>query len=147
MQLASYYGYFSWSENDPFLKKNSINSVLTYYIFDKTKSFWKFMIWFFISTKKDWLWFWVWPNIAPFLPYSYIGPKKRKRKFILANVFSELLHSNTYLAQLTENQLKQPTCVCGPTTLGSKFAKLGPKWKIKYSIINQFFCHVLQKSH
>ena len=39
--------------------------------------------------------------LTPFLPYSYIGPKKQK-SFILANVFffSELLRNKTNLTQL-----------------------------------------------
>ena len=60
------------------------------------------------------------PPRALFYP---IGPKKQKR-FILANVFSELLHSNTNLTQLTENQPKQPICLCGPITVGLRLSPM-----------------------
>ena len=41
-------------------------------------------------------------------------------------LFSELLHSNTNLTQLTENQLKQPIYVCGPTAVSLS--------KVKYTL-------------
>ena len=62
----------------------------------------------------------------------------------MANGFSELLPSYTNLTQLTENQLNQPICVCGPKTIGSKFVKIRKKKKKQNGIINMFF-HVLQR--
>ena len=53
-------------------------------------------------------------------PYSYIGAPK----VYFGKCFSELLHSNKNLTQLTENQPKQPICECGPTTVGSRLAKI-----------------------
>ena len=41
-------------------------------------------------------------------------------------VFSELLHSNTNLTQITENQLKQTICVCGPRAVSLS--------KVKYTL-------------
>ena len=65
------------------------------------------------------------PILPLFFPIAIEGPQKQK-SFILANVFSELLHSNTNLIQLTEDQRKRPirVCVCGPITVGLRLAKI-----------------------
>ena len=78
---------------------------------------------FFISTEKVDFGFGCGPILPPFFPIAIYNPKKEKR-FILATVFSELLHSKINLTQWTENQLKQPIYVCGPTTVGSKLGKV-----------------------
>ena len=70
--------------------------------------------------------------------------------FILANVFSELLHSKThkFSTQLTENQHKQPKHVCGPTTIGSKFAKIKPPCeKAKMAFSTRFFMFCKEGVH
>ena len=47
----------------------------------------------------------------------------------MVTFFAELLHSNTNLTQLTENQIKQPICLCDPVTVGSKLTKIRPHLK------------------
>ena len=57
----------------------------------------------------------------------------------MANVYSELPHSNTNLTQLSENQLKQPICVCGTATVGPKFPKIRSHVKKKKWHYQHFF--------
>ena len=64
----------------------------------------------------------------------------------MANVFSELLHSNTNVTQLTENQSKQPMCECGPTTAGSRLAKIRPHVKKKWHQ-HVFSCFTKERMH
>ena len=66
-----------------FCQKKFCKLSLCILYFDKVGSFWKLMICFFISARKGWFWFWVWPNIAHFLPYSYIGHPKRKKVYFV----------------------------------------------------------------
>ena len=68
------------------------------------------------------------PILPPLFPIAIWGPPKQKR-FVLSNVFVELLHSNTNLPQLTENQPKQPICVCGPMAVGLRLIKIRPHVK------------------
>ena len=104
------------------------------------------MICLFISAKKKLTFVLVEIQYCPFFPYSYIGTKKQK-SFILANVFSELLHSNTNLTQLTENKFKPPICVCCPTTVGSKFAKIRSHVnKQKWHYQHAFSCFAMENT-
>ena len=64
-------------------------------------------------------------------------------------VFSELLHSNTNLTQLTENQLKQPICVCGPTAVSLSKVKytlsiLQIYWKYTSKVYLKYTLNILQ---
>ena len=64
-------------------------------------------------------------------------------------LFSELLHSNTNLTQLTENQLKQPICVCGPTAVSLSKVKytlsiLQIYWKYTSKVYLKYTLNILQ---
>ena len=68
--------------------------------------------------------------------------QKNKKRFIFANVFSELLHSNKNLTQLKISLNSQYVCVVQQQYV-QNLPKLDPMWKSKTSI-NAFF-HVLQR--